>query len=97
MKSTMEYLELLKQFKENNSTRYGIKQLGVFGSVARGEQKENSDIDIFVETDFPDMFQLVHLKDDLQNIMKTTVDIIRLRSTMDSFLRKRIEKEGLYV
>lgn len=51
MKSTVEYLELLKQFKEMNASRYGIKRLGIFGSVARGEHSEHSDVDICVETE----------------------------------------------
>ncbi|NDV84100.1 nucleotidyltransferase family protein [Bacteroides sp. 51] len=97
MRSTNEYIELLKQFKEKHSSQYGIKRLGIFGSVARGEQTEDSDVDICVELDSPSLFKLVHLKEDLQNLFNTKVDIVRLRDTMDSFLRGRIEKEGLYV
>lgn len=97
MRSTNEYIELLRQFKEKYSGQYGIKRLGIFGSVARGEQTENSDIDICVELDSPSLFKLVHMKEDLQNLFNTKVDIVRLRDTMDSFLRGRIEKEGVYV
>lgn len=94
MKSTVEYLELLKQFKEMNASRYGIKRLGIFGSVARGE---HSDVDICVETETPNMFNLVHIKDDLQQLFCCKVDIVRLRSAMDTLLRSRIDKEGVYV
>jgi predicted nucleotidyltransferase len=97
MKSTKEYLSLLKQFKEENSARYGITRLGIFGSVARGEQKTHSDLDICVEMESPDIYKMVHLKEDLQEKMGAGVDIIRLRDTMDLYLRKRIDKEGLYV
>lgn len=38
MKSTSEYIKLLRQFKEQNADKYGITKLGLFGSVARGEQ-----------------------------------------------------------
>lgn len=76
---------------------YGIKQLGVFGSVARGEQHEDSDIDICVELESAELFKMVHLKEDLQELLNVKVDLVRLRDTMDSFLRKRIEKDGLYV
>ncbi len=96
-KSTAEYLMLLRQFKETNASAYGIKRLGIFGSVARGEQKKESDIDICVEMDNSKMFHLVHIKEDLQNVFNCNVDIVRLRDTMDTFLRNKIEKEGLYV
>jgi len=97
MRSTTEYIELLRQFKENNMQLYGIKQLGIFGSVARGEQREDSDIDIYVELESAELFKMVHLKEDLQDLLETKVDLVRLRDTMDTYLRKRIEKDGLYV
>ena len=97
MKTTAEYLMLLHQFKESNAALYGIKRLGIFGSVARGEQKNDSDIDICVEMDNTKMFYLVHIKEGLENVFKCNVDIVRLRDSMDSFLRSKIEKEGLYV
>ena len=40
MKSTAEYLQLLKQFKDTKASSYGIQKIGLFGSVARGEQRE---------------------------------------------------------
>ena len=49
MKSTSEYLLLLKQFKETKGKFYGIQKIGLFGSVARGEHKEGSDVDVCFE------------------------------------------------
>lgn len=49
MKTTAEYLQLLKQFKEANAKRYGIQKMGLFGSVARGEHTEDSDVDVLYE------------------------------------------------
>mgnify|MGYP000333922549 FL=1 len=46
MKSTSEILELLKLYKQANAHKYGFSRLGIFGSVARGEQTEHSDVDI---------------------------------------------------
>ena len=97
MKSTSEYLSLLRQFKEANAEKYGIKRLGIFGSVARGEQKEGSDVDICVETETPSLFTLVHIKEELQKLFACEVDIIRLRDNMDSLLKRAINKDGLYV
>lgn len=45
MKLTAEILELLRIYKMQSASKYGVKRLGVFGSVAPGEQTEQSDID----------------------------------------------------
>ena len=47
MQCQNEYLHKLRQFKEEYSSEYGIERIGILGSVARGEQTENSDIDIY--------------------------------------------------
>lgn len=97
MKSTTEYIALLKGYMKENGGKYGIVRMGIFGSVARGEQKEGSDIDVYVETRKPDLFVMVHIKEELQLLFGCPVDIIRFRDRMDSLLRNRIEKEGIYV
>ena len=97
MKSAAIYIELLRQFKKNRAFQYGIKQLVLFGSVARGEEKEGSDVDICVELESPSLFNMVHIKEELQNLLSTQVDIVRLRTTMNTVLRKRIENEGLNI
>lgn len=97
MKSTTEYRNLLQQFKENNADKYGIKELGLFGSVARGEQGEGSDVDIYMESEPQSLFTMAHLKEELQELLGCRVDIVRLREHMNLLLRKKIEKEGFYV
>lgn len=97
MKSTTEYMDILRDYMAKNASKYGITRMGIFGSVARGEQTEDSDVDVYLETSKPSMFALVHIKDDLQTLFGCNVDIVRLRDHMDSFLKNRIEKEGIYV
>lgn len=97
MKSTAEYIALLRQFKENSAEKYGIKRLGLFGSVARGEQKDDSDIDVYIEGEPQSLFTMSRLKDELQDLLECRVDIVRLRDRMNGLLKKRIEKEGIYV
>ena len=46
MKTTAEILDILRDFKAHYAEKYGIITLGLFGSAARGEHDENSDIDI---------------------------------------------------
>ena len=48
MKTTSEYIALLRKYMAENAHKYGIVRMGIFGSVARGEQTENSDVDVFL-------------------------------------------------
>jgi len=90
-------LDLLAQYKKNKAKEYGIEKMGLFGSVARESADENSDIDICIKTNQVDMFALVHLKEELENLFHKKVDIVRVREKMNPYLKKRIEKEAIYV
>ncbi|MBU0475580.1 MAG: nucleotidyltransferase domain-containing protein [Bacteroidetes bacterium] len=90
-------LKTLKEYKTLNQNRYGIKSIGVFGSYSRNEENENSDIDIVIETKTPDLFQLVHIKEELELLLKTKVDLIRKRGNMNPILMKRINTDASYV
>jgi hypothetical protein len=96
MKTTKEYLELLRAYKALKAIQYGILRIGIFGSVSRGEQTPQSDVDIFVELKKPSLFILVHIKDELQELLGCNVDIVRLRQNMDTILRDSITEEGIY-
>ena len=92
-----EILAKLREYKRTNADKYGILELGVFGSVARNEAREDSDVDIFIKTMTPDAFMLVHIKEDIENILQKHVDIIRVRDLMNPYLKSRLSKEALYV
>jgi len=92
-----EVLRILDLHKEKLAERYGVTKLGIFGSVARDEATEASDVDIVVTTKVPDLLMMVNLKEDLEKMMHTKVDLIRYRLRMNSFLKKRIDNEALYV
>ncbi len=96
MKTTSEYIALLRKYMTENSHKYGIIRIGIFGSVARGEQTEDSDVDVCVELQTPSMFDLVHIKDELQLLFGCGVDIVRLRDDMDGLLKQNIVEEGIY-
>ena len=90
-------LAILRDFKQKHAEEYGIIELGVFGSIARDEARDDSDLDICIKTRTPDPFVLVHIKDDIEKLVRKHVDIVRMREKMNPFLRERIEKEGVYV
>jgi len=95
--SRAEILEILKIFKEEYAGQYGILSLGVFGSVARDEAKESSDVDVVLKTQTPDPYNIVHIKEGLEQRLKKRVDIVRLRDKMNPFLKRRIKGEAVYV
>lgn len=80
-----------------HAEKYGILKLGIFGSVARNQQTENSDVDIYYEGEAQGLFSLSHLKNELEELLECPVDIVRIRDRMNQLLRKRIEREGIYV
>jgi len=92
-----EILAILSEFKQECAEKYGILEIGVFGSVARNESSEESDVDICIKTETPSPFVLVHIKEELEGRVHRHVDIIRVRSKMNPFLKERIEKDGCYV
>ena len=90
-------LSILREFKQNYAEKYGILEIGVFGSIARDEAGEDSDVDICIKTKTPNPFTLVHIKEEIENRVRKHVDIVRIREKMNPFLKERIEKEGVYV
>ncbi len=92
-----EILDILKQYKGANKERYGLQALGIFGSYARSEETIMSDVDIVLQTETPNMFNVIHIKNDLEKQLKLPVDIVRLRKNMNPLLRRRIDQEAFYV
>lgn len=97
MKSTTEYLRLLKEYKATRAALYGIVRIGLFGSVARSEHHNGSDVDVCVELSSPSLFTLVHIKNELQKLFGTAVDVVRIRKEMDTHLSAAIRHDGIYV
>ncbi len=92
-----DVISFLEKFMQKNKEKYKIVKIGVFGSISRNEVKENSDVDVVVILEKPDMFNLIGIKQELEEELSCPVDIIRLRKNMNEFLKKRIEKEAVYV
>jgi predicted nucleotidyltransferase len=70
----MEKKEMLK--KEDIKKKYPVNHFFIFGSYARDEQTENSDIDIMVELEKPIGFKFVHLAMDLEALFNKKVDLV---------------------
>lgn len=94
---TYNITNLLNEYLLSHRERLGIKSMGLFGSFARGENRQDSDVDIFVEMEMANPFILVEIKEELEKLFNRKVDIVRLRKSMNPYIKARIEKEGVYV
>ena len=81
---------------------FGVKRVGIFGSVSRDEADENSDIDFVVEfeKDRGGMKDFVGVIDYLENLFGKEVDVLTpsgVESIRIKSVKERIKKEILYV
>jgi predicted nucleotidyltransferase len=92
-----EALAVLSSMKGELEQRYGITALGLFGSVAREEQKGESDVDVVVKMREPNLYTLVHVRETLEDALHENVDIVHYQEQMNGFLKNRIDREAIYV
>ena len=89
-------LATLRSHKDDLTTKYGVIRIGIFGSTARDEATGHSDVDIVVEMP-PDAYQMVHMKDELEDLLVSPVDLIRYHRNLNPLLRTRIDRDVIYV
>ena len=95
--SKEQVIELLRQYREQHRLDFGINEMGIFGSYAKGTNKKDSDLDVFVDIDKPNLFLLADIKSDLEEQLNVRVDLVRKRANMNQYLKKHIEEDAIYV
>jgi predicted nucleotidyltransferase len=92
-----EILTFLRDKKSYLSKNYGVISIGLFGSYARGEAKEESDIDIAIEIEKENKFMnFFNLKYYLENHLHKNIDL-GIESTLKPIAKKSILKDIIYV
>lgn len=91
-----ECIKKLKACKNVVTEKFGVHSMRLFGSVARNEQNESSDVDICVEME-PSLLRRSGLKIYLEELLNCKVDVLRIHKNMDSYLTKQIEKDGILI
>lgn len=92
-----ELINKLRELKPILNEQYGIKEFAVFGSVAKGTDTQESDLDMAIlELDLKDAFALFDAKEFLSKSLQKPVDIGTFRS-MKTFIKNRIQKDFIYV
>lgn len=97
MKTRDEVLQILTNQKSSLLETYQLTRLGIFGSYAREEQSDDSDIDILVEYEnAPTLYRLIELRDYLSELSATKVDVVT-RNGLKARMRERVLAEVIYL
>ena len=97
MVTSEQYIPLLRKFVVEHGGEYGITRIGIFGSVARGEQTIDSDVDVLVEAPVLSLLSLISIKYRLEEMFGVSVDVVRKTEYMPLRFKTKIEKEVIYV
>ena len=97
MTTSEQYILLLRKFVVEHGSEYGITRIGIFGSVARGEQTTESDIDVLVEAPVLSLLSLISIKYRLEDMFGVSVDVVRKTEYMPLPFKTKVEKEVIYV
>ncbi len=97
MMNKEQVIILLTKYKKEQSKRFGVIKMGIFGSVARGSASKSSDIDIVVELNKRNLLNRIGLKMSLEDFLGVPVDIVTFREDLSPLLRERITKDVIYV
>ena len=98
MLTRAEILTFLKENKGLFLAQYGVQKIGIFGSYARGEQTDNSDIDVLIDmsTDTENMFEKrIELREFLMAHFTKNVDVCHEQAIKPIF-KELILKDAIY-
>ena len=89
-------IESLRNEKEYLSAKFGVEEIGVFGSYARGENTQESDVDILIKFKKPSFDALMETYFFLEKKLNLKVDIVTKHKNLSARFLAIIEKEIIY-
>ncbi len=95
MKTLDDIKSTLKKHKIELENRFKVRKIGVFGSYAREEEANTSDVDILVDLNEPIGWEIIDLKEFLESILGMEVDLVTLKALKPE-LSDTILKEAVY-
>lgn len=97
MKAIEEIKQLFNEQMPILRERYGVKEIGIFGSYLRGKPRKNSDLDLLVEFDKSiDLLQFINLENYLSDISGIKVELV-MKDVLKKRIGKHILKEAVYL
>jgi predicted nucleotidyltransferase len=96
MKTRTEVLDILRSLKDELRDRYHVERIALFGSYAREEQGEGSDIDVLVEFGAgADLFDFVGLSQYLEEKLASRVDVVPATALRPE-IRRQVTRDLLF-
>jgi len=95
MKERREIEKTLKELKPFLMKKFKVKEIGIFGSYVRGEESEESDIDILVEFSEQIGWEFIDFKEYLEDVLGMSVDLVTMKALKPQ-LKDRILEEVIY-
>lgn len=92
MRTTQDVVDLLRAARPQLAKEFGITRLALFGSYARGHQREDSDVDILVEVDPSIGMRFVDLAERIEALLGVRSDVVSRRAIAPRHWA-RIEKD----
>jgi uncharacterized protein len=80
VRTTQDVLALLRAARPQLAREFGVTRLALFGSYARGDQREDSDIDVLVEVDPSIGLRFVELADRIEALLGVRSDVVSRRA-----------------
>ena len=94
MRTRQEYIDILRSHTDELRSNFGISYMRLFGSVAKDEHRDDSDVDLFVVMPAK-AYMLCAAADYLGSILGTSVDLVRKHDNMRPFFLNQINKHGI--
>lgn len=91
----MNAIDILKMHEGEIKKRFGVRRIGLFGSFARGEQKDTSDVDILVEFDEPTFDNFMELAFFLEDLFGRRVELVTPDS-LSPYIAPYVKKEVVW-
>jgi predicted nucleotidyltransferase len=91
-------IKKIRREKAKIGQKFNVKEIGLFGSYVKNEQKKRSDIDILVDFSKPIGWDVVELQEYLQSVLGIRVDLVLKKGLMrNKKLWKLVKPEVIYV
>ena len=97
LKTLIDIQNILNELKSELIEKYHVRQLGIFGSYARGDYNSASDIDVLVEyAQKPSLFDLIELQQYLSDRLQMKVDLVT-KDGLKPKIKEKILAEVIYL
>ena len=96
MRSSQEYIDIIREHSSELREQFGITSMRLFGSVARNEHHEGSDVDLFV-TMPPKFFNHVLAAQYLEELLECPIDLVQDHKNLRPFFKEQIEQDGINI